>query len=279
MKKKKKKNISTYILVLIFLVGLSVMLYPTISNYVNERNQSRAIATYDEKVSKMSQSDFTKYFKAAEEYNKKLAANPDAFYSPDEIKGYEQTLDISGTGIMGYICIDKLDVQLPIYHGTDAEILEIASGHLKGSSLPVGGKDTHCVLSAHRGLPSAKLFTDLDKMEEGDTFTITVLNRVLTYEVDKISIVLPSQVEGLQIQKGKDYCTLMTCTPYGINTERLLVRGHRIATKGNKSVTTEAFKIEPLMVASVMAVPLLLLFLMWILLRRKKKMKGKGYEK
>lgn len=275
-----KKNISNYILILIFLVGLSVMLYPTVSNYVNQRHQTEAEAAYDEKVSEMTEKDYTEYFEKAEEYNKKLAEDPDAFYAPDKIEGYEDILDISGTGIMGYITIDKLDVKLPIYHGTSAEVLEIACGHLKGSSLPVGGESTHSVLSAHRGLPSAKLFTNLDKMEEGDTFTVTVLNRVLTYQVDKISIVKPAEVEGLQIEDGKDYCTLMTCTPYGINTDRLLVRGHRIPTdeKKNTQVTTEAFRIEPLVVATVIAVPMLLMLLIGMLIYQKKKRGGNGHE-
>ena len=276
-----KKHMSTIILIVIFLVGLSVLLYPTVSNYVNQKHQSEAVAAYDEKVSQMTESDYSEYFDAAEAYNKKLAENPDAIFSPDEIEGYEETLDVSGTGIMGYISIDKLDVKLPIYHGTADTVLEIACGHLKGSSLPIGGKSTHCVLSAHRGLPSAKLFTDLDKMEKGDTFTVTVLNRVLTYEVDKISIVQPAEVEALRIEDGKDFCTLMTCTPYGINTERLLVRGHRIPTKetGSMQVTTEAFQIDPLIVASVIAVPLLILLLCWMLFYRKKKRKGKAHEK
>ena len=270
-----KKNISNYILILIFLVGLSVMLYPTVSDYVNQRHQSAAVAAYDENVSQMTEKDYTEYFEKAEEYNRKLAENPEAFYSPDELEGYEEILDISGTGIMGYVTIDKLDVKLPIYHGTSAEVLEIACGHLKGSSFPVGGESTHSVLSAHRGLPSAKLFTNLDRMENGDTFTVTVLDRVLTYQVDQISIVEPTEVEGLQIEEGQDYCTLMTCTPYGINSHRLLVRGHRIPTdaKVHTQVTTEAFRIDPLIVATVLAVPMLILLLAVMLVHQK--MKGR----
>lgn len=276
-----KKNLSTYILIFVFLVGLSVILYPTVSNYVNQKNQSRAIAAYDEEISKMSPKDYSQYFQAAEAYNQKLSEKPGLFYTPEEIPGYEDTLDVSGTGIMGYITIDKLNVKLPIYHGTEDTILEIACGHLEGSSLPIGGESTHCVLSAHRGLPSAKLFTDLDKMEEGDTFTITVLDRVLTYEVDKISIVLPTETEGLQIEEGKDYCTLMTCTPYGINSHRLLVRGHRVPTvdKKDSHVTTEAVQIDPLIVSSVIAVPLLIILLMWLLVFRKKKKGEDVHEK
>lgn len=268
----KKKN-SSYILIIIFIIGLSVLLYPTVSNYINQKNQSEAIATYDKKVSKMTKKDFKKYFEEAEAYNEKLAQHPDAFFNPDEIEGYEKILDISGTGIMGYVTIDKIDQSLPIYHGTDQTVLEIASGHFKGTSFPIGGKSTHIVISAHRGLPSAKLFTDLDKMEVGDTFTITVLNRILTYEVDKISIVEPAETEGLQIEEGKDYCTLMTCTPYGINSERLLVRGHRIPTnsKRNVKITSEAFRIEPLLVATALAVPMFIILLLLLLCQTKMK--------
>lgn len=272
-KKKLSSNITTIILILIFLVGLSVMLYPTVSNYINQRHQSKAIAAYDEKVSEMKPEDYTKYFEAAEKYNKKLAKNPSAFYNPDEIKGYEKILDISGTGIMGYITIKKLGVELPIYHGTDEGILQIAAGHLKGTSFPVGGDSTHSVISVHRGLPSAKLFTDLDKMEVGDTFTITILNREITYEVDDISIVLPDETDSLQIEDKKDYCTLMTCTPYGINTHRLLVRGHCIGTGEPQHihVTAEAFQIDPTITASVMGIILLIMLLIRVLIRTRKK--------
>lgn len=262
-----KKPSSNVILIVIFFVGLSVLLYPTISDYINEKHQSAAIASYDAKAAEISEEDYSRYFAEAEAYNQKLADHPGAFYTPDEITGYTQTLDISGTGIMGYVSIEKLGVKLPIYHGTDATVLEIACGHLQGTSLPVGGESTHAVLSAHRGLPSAKLFTDLDKMEVGDTFTVTVLNRVLTYEVDQISIVKPSETEALQIEQGKDYCTLMTCTPYGINTHRLLVRGHRVASEEAKTVyvINEAFRIRPVLVAAILAIPMLLVFVVWVL--------------
>ena len=269
-----KKYLNTYSLILIFLVGLSVLLYPTISDHINRKNQSEAVATYDEKVSQMTKQDYTKYFKAAEAYNKKLAEDPEAFYKPEKIKGYEDILDISGTGIMGYVTIDKINVKLPIYHGTANTVLEIASGHLQGTSLPVGGESTHCVISAHRGLPSSKLFTDLDKMEKGDTFTITVLNRVLTYEVDKISIVSPAEVEGLQIQNGKDFCTLMTCTPYGINTDRLLVRGHRVANREESEtvhVTADATQIDTRIVAACIAIPIMIILLIAVLAGSRRK--------
>lgn len=263
-----KKNRSTIILILIFLVGLSVMLYPTVSDYINQKNQSRAVASYAEDVDKMSDVDYQSYFDAADAYNQRLNETPNAFYAPDQVSGYEETLDISGTGIMGYITIPKIGVELPIYHGTSDGVLQAAAGHLEGSSLPVGGAGTHAVISAHRGLPSAKLFTNLDELEVGDTFTVTVLDRVLTYEVDLISIVLPTETDLLLPVEGKDYVTLMTCTPYGINTHRLLVRGRRIETPENEThirVTADAFRIEPIIVAPILAVPMLVVVLIGML--------------
>lgn len=268
-----KKNISTIILILIFIVGLSVLLYPTVSNYVNELHQSKAVATYDEAVADMSDTDYTELFRAAEAYNKELADNPDAFYTPEVLSGYKEKLNINGTGIMGYITIEKIGVELPIYHGTDPSVLEKACGHLEGTSLPIGGENTHTVLSAHRGFPSAKLFTDLDQIEEGDTFTITVLNRVMTYQVDEISIVLPGEVDSLKIKENEDRCTLITCTPYGINTHRLLVHAHRIenlAGTENVRISADALQIEPLLVAPVLAIPILLVMLIMVLIPHKK---------
>ena len=279
-----KKNKSTIILILVFFVGLSVMLYPTISDYVNQRNQSRAVASYAQDVDTMTDADYSAYFDAADAFNAQVAANENALYRPDQLTGYNDTLDITGTGIMGYITIAKIGVELPIYHGTSDSVLQIAAGHLEGSSLPVGGTSTHAVISAHRGLPSAKLFTNLDQLEVGDTFTITVLDRVLTYEVDKISIVLPTETDELKIAEGKDYVTLMTCTPYGINTHRLLVRGRRIETPNQYKrirVTAEALKIEPIIVAPIMALPMLLILLIGMLLstRKPKKTRGEEHEK
>ena len=279
-----KKNRSNIILILIFLVGLSVMLYPTVSDYINQKNQSRAVASYSEEVENLSDVDYQAYFDAADDYNRRLAETPDAFYRPEEVSGYTDTLDVSGTGIMGYITISKIGVELPIYHGTSDGVLQVAAGHLEGSSLPVGGAGTHAVISAHRGLPSAKLFTNLDELEVGDTFTITVLDRVLTYEVDQISIVLPTETDLLQPVEGKDYVTLMTCTPYGINTHRLLVRGRRIETPNQYKrirVTAEALKIEPIIVAPIMALPMLLILLIGMLLstRKRKKTRGEEHEK
>lgn len=263
-----KKQRSTVILILVFFVGLSVMLYPTISDYINQRNQSRAVAAYSQEVDQISDVDYQSYFDAADDYNQRLVATPGAFFTPDEVSGYDEVLDVSGTGIMGYITIPKIGVELPIYHGTSDGVLQVAAGHLEGSSLPVGGEGTHAVISAHRGLPSAKLFTNLDELEVGDTFTITVLDRVLTYEVDLISIVLPTETDLLQTVEGKDYVTLMTCTPYGINTHRLLVRGKRIETSETEKhirVTADALRIEPIIVAPVLAMPMLVVALIGVL--------------
>ena len=279
-----KKNRSNIILILIFLVGLSVMLYPTVSDYVNQKNQSRAVASYSEEVENLSDVDYQAYFDAADDYNRRLAETPDAFYRPEEVSGYTDTLDVSGTGIMGYITISKIGVELPVYHGTSDGVLQVAAGHLEGSSLPVGGAGTHAVISAHRGLPSAKLFTNLDELEVGDTFTITVLDRVLTYEVDQISIVLPTETDLLQPVEGKDYVTLMTCTPYGINTHRLLVRGKRIENAENQKhirVTADARRIEPIIVAPALAVPMLLVLLVVMLavphLRKRKNQREENH--
>lgn len=224
----KKKHISTIIIALIFLAGLGFLLYPTVSNLWNRAHQSRAIATYTKQVEKLDDSQNKEMLKAARKYNKSLLKKSDHWkLSKKGKKKYESLLDVSGTGIMGYIEVPKIDCSLPIYHGTDEGALQIAIGHLEGSSLPVGGKSTHCVLSGHRGLPSARLFTDLDQMEEGDVFVLNVLGRKLAYEVDQIKVVLPDEMSDLEIVHGKDLCTLVTCTPYGINTHRLLVRGHR----------------------------------------------------
>lgn len=258
-----KKHFFSIVILIMFIVGLSVLLYPAISEYINSKHASRVISEYNEKLSDSSESELNELFAEAENYNKRIRDNPSAFFEPSLIDGYEDVLDITGTGIMGYIDIDKINVELPIYHGIRKEVLQIGAGHLTGTSLPVGGESTHCVLSGHRGLPSARLFTDLDELEIGDTFTINVLDRRFTYEVDQIKTVLPEEYDDLRIVDGKDYCTLLTCTPYGINTHRLLVRGVRIENDENKKlgvfVRNEAFRIDPLIVAPIAAVPLLVI--------------------
>ena len=269
-----KKNTSTIVLILVFFVGLAVMLYPTISDSINQRHQTQVVNSYNESVDKLSDADYTAYFKAADAFNQAIAADPEALYHADRFISYNSTMDITGTGIMGYITIEKIGVELPIYHGTSDAVLQVAAGHLEGTSLPVGGASTHAVISAHRGLPSAKLFTNLDQLEVGDTFTITVLDRTLTYEVDNISIVLPTETDSLKVVDGKDYVTLMTCTPYGINTHRLLVRGRRITTPDKLKhirVTSDAIKIEPILTAPIMALPLLLVLLFWLLFAPRKR--------
>lgn len=272
----KKGNLSTILLILVFLIGLSLMLYPTVSDYWNSFHQSRAIVNYQSVLDSMSVDDFTNEFETASEYNRKLLDIEYPLINYDRAAGYEDILNVSGNGIMGYISIPKIQVELPVYHGTSSAVLNVGVGHLQGTSLPVGGESTHSVLSAHRGLPSARLFTDLDEMVVGDTFTITVLNRVLTYEVDQIRIVEPVEVEELVVVEGEDYCTLMTCTPYGVNTHRMLVRGTRIETEEAPvaiHVPEDAVTVEPILIAPLIAVPLLLLLLIWLLVKYRKRKK------
>ncbi len=282
---KKKSNFTTVILILVMIAGLSLLLYPSVSDYWNSFHQTQAIASYAEEVSGLNEVEYDRLWAEAQEYNEKLAKQDSIFMLPEaQKKEYTKLLDISGTGIMGYIEIPSIRCSLPIYHGTEESALQIAVGHLEWSSLPVGGESTHCVLSGHRGLPSAKLFTNLDQLKEGDVFMLRVLDEVLTYEVDQILIVEPQETGALTIEAGKDLCTLVTCTPYGINTHRLLVRGHRIENLEDANsiyVTADAMQIEPLIVAPVLAVPILLLLLIAVMLpgggkaksRRKKAMK------
>ena len=278
-----KKNRSNIILDIIFLIGLSVMLYPSFSNYWNSRVQSRAVASYNNDVQKMSKQDYKRMFQEADDYNEELNKIDHPFENYGEIPGYDDILNVSGTGIIGYVTIDRIKTELPIYHGTSEGVLQIGVGHLEGSSFPVGGVGTHTVLSAHRGLPSAKLFSNLDEMEEGDTFQITVLNRVLTYQVDQIHIVEPGDLDDLQVDPEKDYCTLMTCTPYGINTHRLLVRGVRVDGSANAYVPADAYQIEPNVVAvattiTITVIMIVISFVMWAVKRRKGTIVGKKHE-
>ena len=269
-----RKHASTMILILILVVGLSLMLYPSLSNWWNEAHQSRAIAAYSQEVSKLDENRYDELWQQAWEYNRSLVGRENAYLLDDSQKAeYERLLDVSGMGIMGYIEIPSLKVSLPIYHGTEESVLQVAVGHLEWTSLPVGGESTHCVLSGHRGLPSAKLFTDLDRLVVGDRFRLGVLDQVLTYEVDQILIVEPQETEALLIEEGKDLCTLVTCTPYGINTHRLLVRGHRVETEKdakNVRVTSDAIQIEPYLVAPVVAAPILLVLLLGLLIPRRR---------
>lgn len=278
-----KKHLPTVILISTMFVGMGLIAYPYVSNAWNVRVQSHAVAVYDDAVASMTDAEYSEYLEAANAYNEEIyqIGSDVALANSNIIDDYEELLDITGTGIMGYVTIEKINVQLPIYHGTDSGVLEKGAGHLKGSSLPVGGVNTHSVISAHRGLPAAKLFTNLDQLEIGDIFTVTVLNRVLTYEVDQITVVLPTELNNIYIVNGMDYITLMTCTPYGINSHRLLVRGVR-TTEPDKAmvyVSSDALEIETFKTVPVIAVPVLLIFpvcLMTILNRIRKSKQGKS---
>ena len=264
-----KKHLSTIILILIFLSGLSLVLYPTVADYWNSLHQSRAIATYAEEVAHIDTEKYTAVWQDAVAYNQSLWTRDNIFILSDEQKiAYDQLLNIGGNGVMGYIEIPSIGVSLPVYHGTDEAVLQIAIGHLEWTSLPVGGESTHCVVSGHTGLPSAKLFTNLNQLEKGDTFLFRILDETLTYEVDQINIVLPHETDLLHIEEGKDLCTLVTCTPYGVNSHRLLVRGHRVENAEIAKVirvTADAMQIEPLIVAPIVAVPMLLILLIMVM--------------
>ena len=278
-----KKHLSTILLVLALVAGAALLLYPTASDYWNSFHQSRAIATYAEEVANLNQADYQAIWLAAVDYNDRMSAAGNPFtLSEEQWADYLQQLNVSGSGIMGYIEIPKIECSLPIYHGTDESVLQIAVGHIEGSSLPVGGPGTHCVLSGHRGLPSAKLFTHLDQLTEGDVFVLRILNETLTYEVDQIHIVLPQEVDDLAIVPGRDFCTLVTCTPYGINSHRLLVRGKRIENSAAAStirITSDAIRIDPILVAPVAAIPMLLVLTIYLIAnpggKKKKKKKAK----
>ena len=278
MKSWLKKNRINLILIGIVLLGLGLIAYPGFADWWNSFHQSRAVASYAESVANLDASKYSEMLASAEAYNADLAKTGVRWIMTDEqMAEYNRQLAVTDSGIMGYIDIPKIRVTLPIYHGTDETILQIAIGHLAGTSLPVGGASTHCVVSGHRGLPSARLFTDIDKLVEGDTFTMTVLNRTVTYEVDQIRIVEPTDLSNLQIEEGKDFCTLVTCTPYGINTHRLLVRGHRVANaNGEANVIADALQIEPVYVAPVVAAPMLIILLILLFVMTSEPFRKKG---
>ena len=270
-----KNHRSTILPILILLIGLSLMLYPSFADWWNSFHSSRAIASYEEQVANIDDAQYEELWDAARDYNQSLLHRPNDFLLSDEQQEiYKSLLDFGGNGIMGYIEIPMIDVMLPIYHGTKESVLQIAVGHLDWTSLPVGGAGSHCVVSGHRGLPSARLFTDLDKLKVGDVFMLHVLNEILTYEIDQILIVEPQDTDPLLIEPGKDLCTMITCTPYGINSHRMLVRGHRIESQEEPKdirITADAVRIEPLMVAPIVAVPILLVLLIILLLPKQKK--------
>lgn len=275
---KKKSSFVTAILIAALLAGALLLLYPTVSDYWNSFHQSRAIASYAEQVADLDDNTYDQIWADARAYNETLDNSTSRFVMTEEQKKiYEALLNIADNGVMGYIEIPKIKCNLPIYHGTDEAVLQIAIGHVQGSSLPAGGESTHCVLSGHRGLPSAKLFSDLDQLTEGDVFLLRVLDETLTYGVDQIRTVLPDELDDLAIEEGKEYCTLVTCTPYGINSHRLLVRGHRVENQASAStirVTADAMQIEPLLIAPLVAVPMLLVLLVMVLIPHRTKKKG-----
>ena len=263
-----KKSKIGFLLVLMLFVGVCGLLYPAVSQYWNSKTQSRAVANYQDILASIQSDDHAAYFDAADQYNRDLRTLDFPLTDYDQLTNYEATLNVSGTGIMGFVTIPKIGIELPIYHSVRSEVLNIACGHVEGTSLPVGGESTHCVLSAHRGLPHAKLFTDLDKMELGDTFTITVLSQIFTYQVDQIKVVRPDEIDDIQIMEEKDLCTLLTCTPYGINSHRLLVRGTRIENAAPKLyVTSNAYKIDSLVATPVVAAPILLILLIVLMVK------------
>ena len=253
-----------------FLVGICILLYPAFSDYWNSKTQSRAITDYESVLEDLEPEDYTAIFEKAYAYNKELYETDFPLRDYKQVSGYYDTLRVTDNDMIGYLKIGRIGVELPIYHGTSDKVLSKGVGHLEGSSLPVGGENTHCVMSAHRGLPSAKLFTDLDRVEKGDTFQIIILDQVLTYQVEFIKVIEPTDISDLRIIEGGDYCTLFTCTPYGINTHRLLVRGVRIETIEEKPiiyVSNEAFRIEPLLVTPAVAAPMLFVLLIHLLIK------------
>ena len=274
---KKKSGIPfTLILILILIAGLGLILYPTFSDWWNSFHQSRAIASYVQTVANLDKEDYDRMLQEAQAYNRSLLTKSNRYiFSEEDKEEYNSILDVTGTGIMGYVEVPSIGISLPIYHGTEEAVLQTAIGHIEGTSFPVGGIGTHCAVSGHRGLPAARLFTDIDQLKEGDTFLLQVLDRTLTYEVDQIRIVLPTELQDLEIDPQEDYCTLITCTPYGVNTHRLLVRGKRIENQAMEvNVVAEAIQLEPVLVAPLVAAPILLVLIILLLaLTRNKKSK------
>ena len=276
-----KKHLTPILLFVVLIAGLALLLYPSISDYYNSFHQSRAVATYNAAIDSGDEVDYTPYWEAAVDYNDRLRAETPQqrlIITESELAEYNSLLNVDGSGILGIIEIPAIAVTLPLYHSTSDEVLQVAIGHIEGTSLPTGGSGTHSAFSGHRGLPSAKLFTNLDQLTYGDIFTIRVLDEVLTYEVDQILIVEPHEVESLQIVEGQDLCSLITCTPYGINSHRLIVRGHRVEnslTELAVRVTADAVQIDPLVVAPIVAAPMLLVLLIILLASTSPKKKTK----
>ena len=267
-----KNNKIGILLVLMLFVGVCGLLYPSVSQYWNSKTQTKAVENYREILESLKKEDYDAYFIEADKYNKDLSELRSPLTDYGKLSGYNDILNVSENGVMGYVSIPKLGIDLPVYHGISAEVLNVACGHMEGTSLPVGGESTHSVLSAHRGLPHAKLFTDLDKMEVGDTFILTVLDKILTYQVDQITVVRPNEIDGVRIVQGEDLCTLLTCTPYGINTHRLLVRGTRIENAAPVlHITANAYRIDSLVATPIVAAPILLILFVFLMIKYRDK--------
>lgn len=278
-KKKGRFSWSTFLLVLIMLAGAGVFLYPSISDWWNSMHATQAIAGYVAAVEDMSAEEKEKMLEEAKAYNESLPNGVNFNLSDEEYARYESILNIGDTGIMGYVQIKSIGVNLPVYHGIEEEILQVAAGHIPGSSFPIGGERTHAVLSGHRGLPSAKLFSDLDRLTEGDTFTLTVLDQTVTYMIDQIRIVLPEETDDLAIVDGEDYCTLTTCTPYGVNSHRMLMRGHRIDNLDDVATPAEAIRIPTYIVIPAVGIPILFLVLIGMLIHYRRRPTDKAAQK
>lgn len=270
-----KEHLLDILLVLVLMVGLGLFLYPTVSDYYNSLHQGRAIATYQENIGHSDNTELENLRAQARAYNEKLTAQMNTRFEPSDAEHieYESLLKMDDSGAMGYIEIPTIDLQLIIYHGTEESRLQSGVGHLEGSSLPVGGESTHCVLTGHRGLPSASLFTNLDRMVEGDVFYLHILDEILAYQVDRIRVVEPEDLSELVIEEGSDYCTLVTCTPYGVNSHRLLVRGKRIDYEESLALTIEAdaTQIHSIYVTILMAIPPFLIMILFLLIRYRKR--------
>ena len=272
--KKQKNSWVNFILILMLVIGLSLLLYPPVSNYWNSFTQSKAIANYSDAISKMDNEEYRIELEKTQAYNQTLLGRLNPYLLSEEQRAeYNARLDVTGTGVMGYIEIPSVNIMIPVYHGTDETTLQVAVGHLDWTSMPTGGESTHCVLSGHRGLPSARLFTDLDKLVVGDVFMIHVLDQTFTYEIDQILVVEPHDTRALLIEEGKDLVTLVTCTPYGVNSHRMLVRGHRIENLEAAKVvrvTADAIIVDKLLVAPFVLAPILLVMLVWLLIPKRK---------
>ena len=268
-----KNRKSTIILLVSFFVGLSVLLYPAISSFWNSKTQSEVIVNYEAMLANIKPEDYTSLFEDAEEYNRQLSELTSSYVDYDKVEGYFDILDVTGTGMIGYVSIPKISQEIPVYHGTDEDVLSMAVGHFQGSSFPIGGESTHSVVSAHRGLPTAVLFTYLDRVEIGDVFHYKILDREYTYEVDQIRIVEPNDTSLIQIEEGKDYSTLLTCTPFGLNTQRLLVRGHQVDVDMSRNIyiANEAFIVDPLIVMPIVALPIIFVLMIYVLFAPVKK--------